>query len=232
MGKYSIYKCVYLHLMVLLFVFVSTDRAYSALLLPVDDAYTRVAAPDTKFGNLDDNIIFLERIIVDSESISSAEAHFKYDLSVIPANQIITSATILLDPFTFTGSPEISLFEMGDNWDESTITYNNRPTFTQADKLGEKPFSESIFDAFDVTAAAQANYLTDGFISLTAVISGPLQTASSVSMYSQNIFSGNNNFTPIYLNVEYQEIPEPATLSILLLGGVISFRKKIRSPHF
>lgn len=53
-----------------------------------------------------------------------------FDLSSIPANVIIESATLSLYVFKITGSvPLMEVFSVSESWEDSVITYENEPLF-------------------------------------------------------------------------------------------------------
>lgn len=61
-------------------------------------------------------------------TIRNARAYLKFDLSALPANATVQSATIELDggPTTI-GSSAVTARRVTGNWSEATMTYNSRP---------------------------------------------------------------------------------------------------------
>jgi len=74
-----------------------------------------------------------------------SRSFIRFDLSSIPANAIITSATLKLTTSSVTSSPtsydyivervDIDDYVNGNNWDEATITWNNQPAVISSDAI-------------------------------------------------------------------------------------------------
>lgn len=101
----------------------TTTNAAIINLQPIDDAYTSGWEPDTNFN---------DQTLVTSEDWPNLVhvSYLKFDLSAIPANEVIVAATLNLFQVASAG-PGVgfgnSMFHFTDSWSESTITATNVP---------------------------------------------------------------------------------------------------------
>lgn len=102
-------------------------------LAPSADAYVAAASTTTNFGS--DNLVLIKN---DGGGINHRKGYFRYDLSTLPANEVITNAALDLTFVesnlggSLTGTNTFEVFGLndgnaGENWGESTITWNNAP---------------------------------------------------------------------------------------------------------
>lgn len=167
---------------------------------------------------------------------------FQFDLSSIPDDAQITSATVgLFFDMNATGHDAISAVHLNnDNWQQDTITWNN---FTYS--YSETHDILSTISSYGPLAYAQwnldvsrwdyANDLTDNKLTLLykydSLIEGDGYYRQS-TFYSRLLANPNRavegEIRP-YLEVEYNAIPEPASISLFLAGWIaLSLR---RSKH-
>ncbi|AFE05631.1 hypothetical protein COCOR_04100 [Corallococcus coralloides DSM 2259] len=113
-------------------------------LTPVADSYVAPGVPDSNFGNHGTFVV----------NQGYAEAYLRFDLSSLPANAVITAASLsalAYDGYAYGGDGNVyTSFVADDSWQEMGITWNNRPTpatstvgewflwydYTVVDKLG------------------------------------------------------------------------------------------------
>lgn len=91
-------------------------------LTPVADSYVTPDAPDANFGNHGTFIV----------NRGYAESYLRFDLSSLPANAVITAASLsalAYDGYAYGGDGNVyTSFVADDSWREMGITWNNRPT--------------------------------------------------------------------------------------------------------
>ncbi|NNC14913.1 DNRLRE domain-containing protein [Corallococcus exiguus] len=90
-------------------------------LTPVADSYVSPDGPDSNFGNHGTFIV----------NRGYAEAYLRFDLSSLPANAVITAASLsalAYDGYAYGGDGNVyTSFVANDSWQEMGITWNNRP---------------------------------------------------------------------------------------------------------
>ena len=101
--------------------------AASYTLQPSDDTFAYSGEPDTAHGTLSG----LATGYTFPHPESGWVSYLKFDLSAIPANEVITGATLNLYQFIVgAGFADIgtNLYRMApDNWSESTLTWHTQP---------------------------------------------------------------------------------------------------------
>lgn len=110
--------------------------ADSTTLYSIADAYVNASSPGTNYGN-DQNLF----VNASSSDLSQNFMYVKFDLSTLPQNAYIVSASLQLRLSGFSnlyygiigGGDRINAYYCSDNsWTETGITYNNKPTFNTA----------------------------------------------------------------------------------------------------
>jgi hypothetical protein len=105
-------------------------------LYSIADSYVNASSPDTNYGNDQDLIVNAS-----STDLSQNFIYVKFDLSTIPQNAYIVSASLQLRLSGFSNlyygimgpGDRINAYYCPDNsWTETGITYNNKPTFNSA----------------------------------------------------------------------------------------------------
>src|SRR3989339_690685 len=91
---------------------------------------------------------------------SSTYGLFKFDLSSIPIGSTIENATVSLYAATVAGwSPSpgaVSLYQITSDWQESTVTYNAKPTQNTVSVASLLfPSSSTAYHSADITTLAQ-----------------------------------------------------------------------------
>ena len=103
-----------------------TCSPHSMGLLPTGDSWVDDGNPGNNYGT--DVILW----VVDYGPGWMARSYLQFDVSVIPADAIINDAWLCLWYWNFDdyGTPEIGAYRVDGSWDESTITWNNQPSFS------------------------------------------------------------------------------------------------------
>lgn len=115
---------------------------YGAQLQAVGDTYIKLKSPDTT-----NNFGAATSLIVDRESTDLQRALLRFDLSSIPANTTIISATLKMQSTQIGGRLNIGVYEVTQAWSEGTATGPPvRPTGTSARRArtGSPPVGPSI----------------------------------------------------------------------------------------
>jgi len=132
------------------------------LLEAIEDTYASSANPDTNYGS--SNSISSGR-----SSSSTYRGYVKFDMSSIPAGNVVTSAILRLDNnFISIPAPELDVYRTSDRWDESTLTWNDQPIESPPPGLLE--INRSVVDGdvttWDITREVDYDYVIDGFCSV------------------------------------------------------------------
>ncbi len=132
----------------------------------VDDALVFAGEPDTNYG--DQPELVLRKGKPDFKNLSEAplESLIRFNLSSVPKQSTINSAIIKLffDYSTIYESGYVRLYRALNHWDESSVTWNNRPSVSGQleDEVFIQPMSQpplgGLFYYFDITALLEEWY--------------------------------------------------------------------------
>jgi hypothetical protein len=130
----------------------------STTLWSIADAYVNASSPDTNYGN--DQYLYIN---ASSTDLSQNLIYVKFDLSGIPQNAYIVSASLKLYFSGFSnlyygimgGGDAAGAYYCPDNsWTESGITWNNKPTFNETSTASSGfgyMFANYGYDSWDIT---------------------------------------------------------------------------------
>ncbi len=126
----------------------------------VEDAYAKSTEPGTSFGS---NSAFAS-----GRSTGSINRSFiKFDLSSIPAANQVTSATLILHGgYVSTTAPQLGVYLINDNWNESTLTWNNQPTISAGLAAADTSIADIDVTVWNVAADVDEQYAADRLYSL------------------------------------------------------------------
>jgi hypothetical protein len=107
----------------------------TAILYPAADATISSTSPDINYGSS-----VLVTAGVSSDGLSISRALFRFDLSGIPTNAIVSNAVVYLVGMTQPAFPGyFGLSVMLTNWSEAGVTWNSRSLSTPWNAPGANP---------------------------------------------------------------------------------------------
>ena len=170
--------------------------AMSISILAIEDTYANSGDPCANYGS---NNGFCSGM----DGGSVYWAYLQFDLSSIPAGNVVTSATLRFDNnFVSIPAPELAVYLItGDRWDESIITWNNMPYSYSNPRIDETIVSGD-YTIWDVTEEVDTQYAGDGLCSLQ-IRSTNDSLDQSACFYSKD--AGVSEWPPT-LEIEYAPI--------------------------
>ena len=211
----------YLIALGMLIVFTHWIPATTVILTPTDDTYVYSSSSTTNYGN--------DAVLSSGNSVSGNTLHLwttflKFDLSTIPTDQTIISATLHMyqnNGAGFLSSGTDAAHVADDSWTEGLMTWDNRPTYGAllGSCLDDK--SHRDWSQWDLLATLQWNWnadLIDGTLSVAVMESGGSSTHNWDAMETDQ-----QELAP---SLELTYIPEPATISLLAFGAFLAGRKR------
>ncbi|MCD4824315.1 MAG: DNRLRE domain-containing protein [Phycisphaerae bacterium] len=187
------------------------------------DTYSRGDTPDTNYGDssglklMDYGISYRYRSFI------------QFDLSGIPAGQTIDSVTLSLYKYGHYGTVVVdaTLYQITESWDESTLTYNDEPSYgstaiASRSMTGGETNGWKTWEDTNLTSLVQDWY--DGTTTNYGLVLR-VQTNignSNIAFYSSD-YTTDASLRP-KLDVTYT--PEPATMTLLLLGLPLALRRR------
>ncbi|NJE03354.1 DNRLRE domain-containing protein [Thermococcus sp. MV11] len=174
---------------------------------PTDDAYVKDTAPDSNYGS--DSSLYVGTYYRDN---ANERAYLKFDLSGIPDNAVIVSAT--LHAYTYWGAystpVNISAYAVSDDsWTEDSITWNTKPAAGELLDKDLVPDSNKRTDpvrhwsVWNVTDFVKAEFSGDKVVSFVLVSDVEGIVTESIGYNSKESSYGNYP----YLEVVYY-VPE------------------------
>ena len=138
-------------LLTLLF-FATVSSADEIILTPVKDAYICDCLPDTTNPGEGSNFLHQGDFIT-----CITDSLIAWDLSSIPAEAAINDATLRLYAKSFYGAPsgDLTYFPITEDWDENTVTPNNKPGYDGGNKITASYPSVGTWLEADITSFVQ-----------------------------------------------------------------------------
>lgn len=169
-------------------------------------------------GSFDDtNFNFSGYVMQNWQDAVSAAGLIQFDLGSIPADSTILSATLtLFHEFNAQNGVTFDLFRNVSSWDETTTTYNTRPSYdpTPVSSLTINDFNAGVDRTWDVTAIVQSWYGGGSANHGLTLLRNPDE---SPWPYFQGTGASDPSRRP-RLEVTFRPIPEPAALTSLACG--------------
>jgi hypothetical protein len=124
---------------------------------PTDDTYIAMNSPDGNNGDLDLMCARNRYGYPYHPNYWECNILIMFDISSIPSNAIINSAKLYLFYFTWgSNNPigrDLTLYSISNDWDESIVTWNNRPNFDPIiSSSAIAPSSPSVWMVWNVTS--------------------------------------------------------------------------------
>lgn len=196
------------------------------------DAFIHQGLPDTNFGS-GSHMRIGSKNDPSSPPMGTKRALIHFDLTSLPSDVIITKATfeayqtdnLYIVPNGF------NIHAVTSSWTEGNVTWNNQPTF--GDFLGNMDSKIDAIVSFQNNNLTQivSDWHTNTTTNYGLRFKLPDETLGTghSGTWGDTFASRENvatNYIPPRLDIEY--IPEPATLSLLALGGIALLRRRRR----
>jgi hypothetical protein len=170
----------------------------------VDDAYIRQAAPDTNYGA---STSLIAAYKVDPTLLRYTSSLLMFNLSSLPANAVVDSATLSLNVTSAVGTTQVSISSADSAWVEETVTWNSSTSATsRGDANVTCPASGWMNLNVNNTVAGwvAGDYANNGFRLSTSVLGGSCTWSSKEAGIS----------TWPYLTVEWHTEGSPMLLPV------------------
>ncbi len=170
---------------------------------PSDDSYV---ARDDEMGNYGSANYMIVGDWGGGLPYDICRSYFMFDLSTIPAGQVITSAELHINCKEIYSAPVQTgaHFLSNDSWTEYNITWHNAPTGFNSSATDTQTLATGD-NSWDVTTDVQNTYTGDGTYSV--VMKLPTEGASAKGAWLHSKEYSESSKRP-YLEVDYEEAPE------------------------
>ncbi|MBA7628659.1 hypothetical protein ES703_36154 [subsurface metagenome] len=175
--------------------FLNESMGDVVIIYPSDDAAVDSNVPDDNFGST--TYLWIGHGIPDE---GVGRSYLKFNLSSIPANKMVISARLRLDPgYVSIPAPQVGAHYLtSDAWGEMTITWNNAPTGFNS--TATDTVTVNITESFwTVTEDVDDAYRGDGIYSVVMKLSDEASNTATSCSSSEAIVS---EWWP-YVEVEY-----------------------------
>jgi hypothetical protein len=210
MGFYTPYKAVF-DVVKAAIITKTTPIVSNTTLSPTDDAWVREASPNENFGVTDQYFD-----VFSYNANRNRRSFLKFDLSVLPVGAIITLAQLK----THCGAKQNLIADVtdvearkvaDDTWLESTVTWNNQPTYGEVVATTPPIIGWNIST---VTNYVKAELATDKKVSLC--MKCKVESYDATDRGSE--FKTTEYYNPIYCPVLYIEYTVMPPLKTVILG--------------
>ena len=218
--KNKLFLNYYLILLLGIIFFIEKGNSHASVytFFPTDDAYVTQSVPNSRNGL--GRYLYATTYIKPSQQIIE-HIYFKFYLGGIPENEAVYSATLNLYPI-YNKNSWVNLNHIfDDSWNESEVSWNNRPDFGNIGHLLSEEYFTNIGSwlSLDLMATGEWDYQADQEDSfLSIMISLTAQSQSTA------VFCSKEHFAPYmpYLFVStlnnpiIEPVPIPSTGCLFL----------------
>ena len=167
-------------------------------------------------------------LAVRNDSGHDNRTFIQFDFSGIPTGQTIDSVTLSLYKKGDTGSDVIAvdIYQVTASWTESVLTWNNRPSHA-ATVLASRNMSGTEANGWKTWSGANLTSMVQDWYDGTTTNYGltlrAMNTGDSYVTFWSSDYTTDASLRP-KLDITYT--PEPATMSLLLLGLPLALRRR------
>jgi len=178
---------------------------YTSYLYPTHDSWVEAEFPNDNHGS--------DTTLKVRSDARTRRTYLKFDLSSIPNGKTITSVKLYLYCTYMDANPFVQIYvhETGDDWLESSITWNNAPA------VGSLITNISVggtgqYYSWDITPYGQTQYSGDEMLSVVAklLLDDPTQDNPNLARYFASKENTGTTKDP-YLEVCYENTPPTAS---------------------
>ena len=134
----------------------ASASANPPILTPTDDAYIKMAVPDTNYGSSQTLTLRNRYGHPSHPEYWEVDALIRFEISEIPPCSRITRATLHLYYYEWDDNNpagrELSCYRITSAWDEETVTWNTQPTHSALDVVqAVVPAAPGVWMSWDLT---------------------------------------------------------------------------------
>lgn len=204
----------------------ATADTVTVYLQPTDDVYITNETPDAETTNFhyspED-----QKLLARHSYIGPSDTHslLKFSLAGIPDSATVTAATLHVRVIP-TSQESVYMYRMADDaWSEAVVTWANYEssfsggTYLDHQSVDVTGYAPATWYAWDLADWSAPGDLIDNSLTLmlTAYSQSTNYTTPAQMCSKEYTDAGGNHYAP-YLEIKY--VPEPATMSLLTLGGL------------
>jgi PEP-CTERM motif len=173
------------------------------------------------------NLSFAPWFLINWEGATSSQGLIQFDLSSLPSNAVIQSATLsVFHEFNDGDGDTISMFRNTAAWSESTATYDTKPSFdsTAVSSLTINDSNSGVFRTFDLTSVVQGWY-SGAFVNDGLTVTQSPDAAPWIYLDGQRA-TDPSEAPSLTIVFSTSPVPEPSSITLcgLGLGGIFLFR--------
>jgi len=183
------------------------------------------------YGNLTGRLIHSGWYYTDQDTVNG---YLKFDLSTLaPAagfEVVVNSATLKLYSSSETGETfSDDLYSVADDsWTKAGVDYTNKP---ELGTVLDNQMYPGAFVAYNFSSSALASFIGqeingDGVASLGIKAGADCTYPGGMRIHQIYAETDETHWSATYLSLDYDIVPEPATVCILGFGAILALRKR------